>query len=108
MKNCQALFRVNPGPRVVKRVPSVLYEKVAVRPAPGRMSALTLSQIRPPLTGAPACSVPVPVVVQPLVDMVRPLVIDTRVVPLSLRMPIQADESRSRARPDRSPSAIVE
>src|SRR4051812_3010222 len=108
MKNCQLLFRANAGPSGVNVVPFVLYEKVAVRPDPGRMSALTRSQILPPDTPAPACSVPVPVVVQPLVDMVRPLVIETRVTPLSLRRPIQADWSRSMARPARSPSAIAE
>ena len=42
------------------------------------MLADARSQILPPDTVAPACSAPVPVVVQPLVDMVRPLVIDTR------------------------------
>ncbi len=71
------------------------------------MSALTRSQIRPPEMFAPAASVPVPVVVQPLV-MVSPLVIDTRVAPLSLRIPIHADWSRSIARPARSPLAIAE
>src|SRR3954468_9819502 len=108
MKNCQSLVRVNAGPRAVNVTPSVLYEKVACRPDPGRMSAAARSQIRPPLTAAPACSAPVPVVVQPLVDMVRPLVIDTRVAPLSLRIPIHADWSRSIASPARSPLAIEE
>src|SRR4051794_22716056 len=107
MKNCQSLLSVNAGPSVVNVVPLVLYENVAVRPLPGWMFALTRSQMVPPETDAPAASVPVPVVVQPLVDMVNPLVIDTRVVPLSLRMPIQADWSRSIARPARSPLAIA-
>ena len=40
------------------------------------------------------------------VFMVSPLVIDTRVAPLSLRMPTHADWSRSIARPARSPLAI--
>src|SRR4051812_11295377 len=107
MKNCQALLRVKAGPRVVKVTPSVLYEKRAVRPEPGRMSALARSHIRPPETVALAASDPVPLVFQ-LLSMVRPLVITTLVAPLSRLMPIQADESRSMARPARSPLAIVE
>src|SRR5689334_22975432 len=100
MKNCQALLSVNAGPSVVNVLPFVLQENVAVRPEPGRMSALTRSQIRPPLMLAPAASLPVPVVAQ-LEFMVSPLVIDTRVTPLSLRTPIQAEESRSMASPAR-------
>src|SRR6187401_883046 len=107
MKNCQSLLRVKAGPSGLNVLPLVLYENVAVRPEPGWMLADTRSQIFPPDTVAPAASVPVPVVVQPLVDMVRPLVIETRVVPLSLRMPIQADWSRSIASPARSPLAML-
>src|SRR4051794_11645401 len=106
MKNCQSLVSVKAGPSDVKVLPFVLYENVAVRPEPGWMFADTRSQIFPPDTVAPACSAPVPVVVQPLVDMVSPEVIETRVAPLSLRMPIQADWSRSIARPARSPLAM--
>src|SRR4051794_21002816 len=106
MKNCQSLLSVKAGPSGVKLLRLVLYENVAVRPEPGWMFADTRSQILPPDTAAPAWSAPVPVVVQPLVDMVRPLVIDTRVTPLSLRTPIHADWSRSMARPARSPLAM--
>jgi hypothetical protein len=56
---------------------------------------------------APAASVPVPVVFQ-LLFMVRPLVMDTRVMLLSLRTPIHADDCRSIARPVRSPLAMAE
>src|SRR3954471_9606600 len=108
MKNCQSLCSVNAGPNAVNVLPFVLYENVAVRPEPGWMFALARSQIVPPETAAPAASEPVPVVVHPLVDMVSPLVIETRVAPLSLRMPIHADWSRSMASPARSPLAMDE
>ena len=39
MKNCQALLSVNAEPSAVKLVPSVLKEKRAWRPLPGRIPA---------------------------------------------------------------------
>ena len=71
------------------------------------MSAVARSQIRPPDTAADARSTPVPVVAhEPFI--VSPSVITTRVVPFVLTTPIQADDCRSIASPDRSPSAIAE
>src|SRR5829696_1413098 len=104
MKNCQALFRVSADPSGVNVTPSVLYEKRPCLPEPGRMSAVARNQIRPPETVAPAASLPSPVVFQ-LPSIVRPLTITTLVAPLSRLTPIQADESRSRASPARSPLA---
>jgi len=77
------------------------------RAEPGRMSAFARSHTRVPWTGALATSVPVPVVFQ-LPSMVSPLTITRRVVPPSRLRPIQAEESRSRASPARSPSRIAE
>jgi hypothetical protein len=47
------------GPRRVRLVPSVLWQKVPGREAPGRMSAVARSRMCPPETLALATSVPV-------------------------------------------------
>ena len=64
MKGCKVLPVVNAVLRRVTLVPSVLWEKVPGREAPGRMSAAARIQMRPAVTLALATWAPVAVVLQ--------------------------------------------
>jgi hypothetical protein len=73
MKKFQVLLRTYGVPMLAKFKPSVLYEKVAVRPLPGWMLAAARNQIFEAPLGrlSPDTSLPVDKVVQPE-PIVRP------------------------------------